>query len=332
MTPYLNRLKPWVSVICICYNHEPYVEAALQSVVDQAYPNVELVVIDNASTDGSLARIRAFARRHPTVRVIEYQTNVGLCRAFNEGLRQTKGAFVIDLSADDVLLPQRITRQIDLFGKLPDDYGVVFSNAGYIDAGSHLTNYHFPLDARGHSSYNVPTGRIFRQVLASYFICTPTMLMRRSMLDQLGGYDESLSYEDFDLWVRSARDFRYGYVDEVLTHKRRLPDSLSMQVVRPDNPLLESTLAVCYKAFDRCRTPDEYEALAVRIRTFIRKCFYAEQFDLARRFGQLLRYIVRPDLLTWSVLLLSRLQIPVNSLYRRYLRWRGSPNGRASMA
>lgn len=322
MTPYLNRLKPWVSVICICYNHEPYVEAALQSVVDQSYPNVELVVIDNASTDGSLVRIRAFADRHPLVRLIEYQTNIGLCRAFNEGLRQTKGAFVIDLSADDILLPQRIVRQIELFTKLPDDYGVVFSNAGYINAGSHLIDYHFPLDARGHSSRNVPTGRIFRQLLASYFICTPTMLMRRSMLEQLDGYDESLSYEDFDLWVRSARDFRYAYVDEVLTYKRRLTDSLSMQVIRPDNQLLESTLVVCYKAFDRCQTPDEYDALAARIRTFVRKCFYAEQFDLARRFGQLLSHIVRPDPLTYTVLMMSRLHLPVNGIYQWYVRWK----------
>ena len=257
---------------------------------------------------------------------------MGCAGPFNEGLRQTNGAFVIDLAADDVLLPRRIARQIDLFAKLPGDYGVVFSNAGYIDAGNRLTNYHFPLDAAGHSRYRVPTGHIFRQVLASYFICTPTMLMRRSMLDQLGGYDESLSYEDFDLWVRSARDFRYAYLDEVLTYKRCLPDSLSMQVVRPDNALLESTLAVCYKAFDRCQTPDEYDALAARIRTFIRKCFYAGQFDLAGRFGQLLRHLVRPDLLTWSVLLLSRLRLPVNGLYRQYLRWRGTPNRRVSVA
>ncbi len=321
MAPYLNKLRPWVSVICTCYNHEAYVEAALQSVVNQTYPNVELVVIDNASTDGSAARIRAFTARHPTVRFIEHPTNIGLCRAFNEGLTKTEGAFVIDLSADDVLLPHRIARQIDLFGQLPDDYGVVFSNAGYIDEINHLTTHHFPIDEHGHSSRNVPSGRIFRQVLASYFICTPTMLMRRSMLDQLGGYDESLSYEDFDFWVRSSREFRYAYLDEVLTHKRQLPDSLSMQVILPDNQLLESTLAVCYKAFDRCQTAEEYEALAARIRTFIRKCFYAEQFDLARRFGQLLRYIVRPDPLTYSVLLMSRLHVPVNSLYRYYLRW-----------
>lgn len=321
MTPYLNEMKPWVSVICTCYNQEAYVETALQSVIDQTYPNVELLVIDNASTDGSASRIRAFVARHPAVRFIEHSTNVGLCRAFNLGMYQTRGTYMIDLAADDVLLPNRITRQVDAFARLPEDYAVVFSNAQYIDEAGGLSNYHFPVDEQGHSLRRIPSGRIFRQVLASYFICTPTMLMRRSVLEQLGGYDESLSYEDFDFWVRSARDFRYAYLDEVLTHKRRLATSFSMQVIRPDNKLLESTLAVCYKAFDRCQTSDEYGALAARIRTFIRKCFYAEQFELARRFGVLLSYIVRPDPLTCGVLMMSWMHVPVNGIYRQYLRW-----------
>lgn len=321
MTPYLNQLKPWVSVICTCFNQEAYVEAALQSVVDQTYPNVELLVIDNASTDGSADRIRAFVDRYPAVRFIQKHTNVGLCRAFNEGMQHIQGEFVIDLAADDVLLPHRIASQVKAFERLPDDYAVVFSNARFLDADGRLTDYHFPVDAKGRATRSIPSGQIFRQVLDSYFICTPTMLMRRTVLDELGGYDETLSYEDFDFWVRSARKYRYAYQDEVLTYKRKLPTSLSMQVIRPDNKLLESTLMVCYKAFDRCQTADEYQALAGRIRTFIRKSFYAQQYELAHRFGKLLRYITRPDPLTCSVLMMSRLRVPVNGIYRYYLKW-----------
>ena len=147
------------------------------------------------------------------------------------------------------------------------------------------------------------------------------MMMRRDVLNELGGYDETLSYEDFDFWVRSARLYHYGYVDEVLTLKRQLPNSLSAQVSLPDNQLLPSTLVVCQKAFDRCRTPAEYGALAQRIRTFIRKAFYAEQFGLARQFGQLLRQMERPGWPTSLILQLSRLQPPVNRRYRQYLKY-----------
>ena len=147
------------------------------------------------------------------------------------------------------------------------------------------------------------------------------MMMRRDVLNELGGYDETLSYEDFDFWVRSARLYHYGYVDQVLTLKRQLPDSLSAQISLPGNQLLQSTLVVCQKAFDRCRTPAEFSALAQRVRTFIRKAFYAEQFGLALQFGQLLRQMEQPGWLTSIVLQLSRLQPPVNRLYRQYLKY-----------
>ena len=310
--------NPWVSVICISYNHRPYIDQALRSVVEQDYPNVELIVLDNGSTDGSADCIAAFIQSFPSVRFIQNSYNAGLNRAFNQGLALAGGRYVIDLSADDVLLPGRVSKQVELFEQLTDSFAVVFSNAAYIDAQGRQTGVHYPVNADGKACLPVPSGNVFRAVLDSYFICTPTMMMRRNVLNGLDGYDETLAYEDFDFWVRSSRIYHYAYLDEVLTLKRQLPDSLSAQVVLPDNTLLQSTLAVCYKAFDRCETPDEFRALANRIRTFIRKAFYAEQFTLALQFGQLLRKIEHPNVLSHLVLTLSRLQLPVNRLYRWY--------------
>lgn len=324
MSPYLNRIKPWVTVICTSYNHEAYVEQALQSVVEQAYPNVELIVIDNGSTDHTAERIEQFTQQHPAIRFIRNATNQGLNHAFNQGLALAGGRYVIDLSADDVLLPGRIAKQTELFEQLAGPYAVVFSNAAYIDPQGKKIGLHYAVDNLGHACTPVPSGNVFRNILESYFICTPTMMMRRDVLNELGGYDETLTYEDFDFWVRSSRLYRYAYVDEVLTLKRQLPDSLSAQVLLPDNNLLRSTLAVCYKAFDRCLTPDEYQALAGRIRKFMRKAFYAEQFDLALQYGKLLHQIVKPDLMSSLVLGMSHLHVPVNMLYRHYIKWKAA--------
>jgi glycosyltransferase involved in cell wall biosynthesis len=118
MSVYLNQIKPWVTVICVCYNHEDYVEEALRSVVEQTHPNVELIVIDNGSTDGSASRIARFVQRHPAIRFLKNSVNVGLNRAFNQGLALAGGRYVVDLSADDVLLPNRLAQQADLFEKL----------------------------------------------------------------------------------------------------------------------------------------------------------------------------------------------------------------------
>ena len=321
MSPFLNRIKPWVTVVCTCYNHEAYVLESLQSVVEQDYPNLELIVIDNGSHDQSTDRIARFVDAHPATRFIKNRVNAGLNRAFNQGLALAGGRYVIDLSADDVLLPGRVSKQVDLFERLSGPYAVVFSNAAYIDGQGRKTNLHYAVDANGHARDPVPSGDVFQKVLESYFICTPTMMIRRDVLNELGGYDESLAYEDFDFWVRSSRLYHYAYLDEVLTLKRRLPDSLSAQVIQPDNTLLRSSLIVCHKAFDRCTTPTEFEALARRVHQFVRKAFYAEQFDLALQFGQLLHTLRRPNLLTSLILGLSRLHLPVNGLYRQYIRW-----------
>ncbi|MFD1142919.1 glycosyltransferase family 2 protein [Larkinella insperata] len=321
LADYLSSIRPLVSVICISYNHERFITAALQSVLDQTYPAVELLVIDNNSTDSSVARVETLMQQHPKIQLIRNCENVGICRAFNQGLKLAQGRYVIDLSADDVMHRERIARQVAGFERLAGDYAVIFSNAAFIDENDHLTGYHFPVSPNGMTTRPVPSGWVFKEILASYFVSTPTMMMRKDVLESLGGYDESLSYEDFDFWVRSARNYRYYYQDEVLTSKRVVQKSLSSQFQDRNSALLGSTLKVCYKAFDQCQTAEEYRALAGRIRWFIRQCFYTEQFELAFQFGELLEFMEKPDWPTALVLRLCKWRLPVNGLYRRYAQW-----------
>ncbi|MBN8822516.1 MULTISPECIES: glycosyltransferase [unclassified Spirosoma] len=323
----VTHAPAWVTVICICYNHRKYVKQALQSVLQQTYLHIELIVIDNGSSDDSDEQISSFIEQHPSVRFIKNTTNLGLNRAFNQGLSTAKGSYIIDLSADDVLLPDRVAKQVALFEQLPDFYGVVFSNACFINAAGKQTGTHYPVDSRGYTTVQIPTGDVFGAVLASYFICTPTMLIRRSIFDRLGGYDEALSYEDFDFWVRSSRFCHYAYLDEVLTLKRELPDSLSSQILQRRNQLLPSTLIVCQKAFELCQTTGEFDALAGRLSTFIRKAFYTEQFALVHQFYRLLKKIRQPDKLTRWIVVLSYGHLPINYVYRLYHRYWRNPFG-----
>lgn len=321
LTDYLSSIRPLISVICISYNHERFITESIQSVLNQTYPMVELIVIDNNSSDQSAARAEEMRQKYPKIQVIRNADNVGNCRAFNQGLKLAKGRYIIDLSADDLLHPERIARQVAGFERLAGDYAVLFSNAAFIDETGKLTGYHYPIGPTGEATIPVPSGWVFKEILASYFVSTPTMMMRKDVLESLGGYDESLSYEDFDFWVRTARNYRYHYQDEVLTSKRIVRKSLSSQFNDSNNSLLASTLKVCYKAFDQCQSSDEYHALASRIRWFIRQCFYSEQFDLAFRFKELLEFMEKPDFRTALILRFCKWHIPVNGLYRRYAQW-----------
>lgn len=136
---------PLVSVICLCYNHEQFVQEALESVFSQTYPHIEIIVVDDASTDTSVAVISEVLAKHQghSIKTRFLSENQGNCKAFNEGFALAQGKYVIDFATDDVLIPDRIGKQVQYFESLPDSFGVVFTEAAYIDSkGQHLY-YHF---------------------------------------------------------------------------------------------------------------------------------------------------------------------------------------------
>jgi glycosyltransferase involved in cell wall biosynthesis len=314
---------PLVTVICVCYNQGRFVREALLSVTGQTYPHIELIVVDDGSTDDSVSRIEAFLSAFPGVTFIPLPANRGVCGAFNEGFRRSKGAFIIDLAADDVLLPGRVARQVAAFGPLDPSWGVVFSDAGLIDEASRPLGHFYPRKPDGSLRKPVPSGDVYRHVLNGYFICTPTMMSRRAVYEALGGYDESLSYEDFDFWVRSARTYKYCYLDEVLTLKRRVAGSNSTQFYRRrHNPHLAATLAVCRKAYRLNRTAEEHAALARSVRYHLRQALFTENFGLARAYGDLLGQVTGLGPADRLLLALARFRVPLYALYQLYLRRR----------
>jgi glycosyltransferase involved in cell wall biosynthesis len=251
-----------VTVICLSHNHALYVTESLQSVLNQTYPNIQLIIVDDASTDGSVQAILEFISTRPQITFIQLTKNVGNCQAFNFGLKEAKGEYLIDLAADDMLLPNRIEEGVAELTKAGLNYGVNFSDAELIDEGGKFLALHS--DKYPHST--IPQGNVYKNMIAQYFICPPTIMFRKEVIDYLDGYDEALAYEDFDFLVRSSRKFYFCYTPKVLVKRRIVSNSMSSKQFQKGDKQRWSTLHVCEKINQLNQNREEKAALQKRIR------------------------------------------------------------------
>jgi glycosyltransferase involved in cell wall biosynthesis len=316
-------MKPLVSIICLCYNHEEFVEETLTSVWKQDYEQIEVIIVDDGSTDNSVAVIQNYLKNHPCpfpIKTLFLRQNLGNCAAFNRGWKESNGAYIIDLATDDILLPSRVSSQIAYFQQLPEDYGVVFTEAKYIDHRGRSLGYHF---AEKYKRIRpVPTGDVYQEVLSRYFISSPTMMYKRKILQHLGGYDEQLAYEDFDFWVRSARSFKYAYLDECTTLVRKPNVSMSKGWYKKRDRQLYSTFLVCLKAKALNRTQAEQEALVKRVKFEIRQAVFSDNHKEAALFFGLLEEIESIKGFYRMLYLLFKTHLPLRWLRNLYMRIR----------
>ncbi len=296
---------PLVTIVALCFNHARFLEAALDSILAQTYPHLEVILVDDASTDGSADILRRYAAQNPTWQLLLLPENVNNCRAFNLALARTTGEFVIDFATDDVLLPERVARQVAHFAQAGPRCGMVYSDTELLDEAGQFVRHYYRRNAQGQLHPHPASGNVFTDVLARYFISAPTMMMRRATLQALNGYDETLSYEDFDFWVRASRDWEFRFFDEVTTQKRLHPHSKSASSYRRHDPHLRSTIVICRKALALCRTPAERAALVVRLRWELRQAVRYRSRPEARELYKLLQDMQAVGPLDWALRRLS---------------------------
>jgi glycosyltransferase involved in cell wall biosynthesis len=302
--------KDLVSVICLAFNQKNYVEAALQSILDQTYHNIEVIIVDDASSDGTVQVIQEFVLRNQFVKFIQLTKNVGNCKAFNIGLKVAKGKYIIDLAADDVMLSMRIERQVHFFSKLESHYGVVFTDVTYINEHGIPFRNHFEYLKVKKLVGTVPEGDVFSSILDRYFVSGPSMMIKREVMDALRGYDETLEYEDFDFWVRSSRLYKYGFLNERLTLVRRTQLSKSTGWYKIGDKQLHSTYLICKKAQSLVRNAKERQALVSRASYEYRQSLFSRNRFEGDLFAELLC-----ELGAWSwqhslLLVMARIPLP----------------------
>jgi glycosyltransferase involved in cell wall biosynthesis len=209
-------MKPLVSVVIPCFNGEAYVREAIDSVLAQNGIPLEVIAVDDGSTDSTREILESYGDR---VRRI-YQDNAGVGRARNVGIAAARGGYVAFLDCDDLWLPGKVKKQLALFDARPD-MGLVYCDAEMFNAKGVVV----------HSKKAIrPPAReqVLNALFLDNFITTSSVMIRKSCLESVGTFrEEYRNAQDYDLWLRMARAFKFGYVDEILVRYRIRKGGLS---------------------------------------------------------------------------------------------------------
>ncbi|MNQ52948.1 putative glycosyltransferase EpsE [compost metagenome] len=259
--------NPLVSIICLCYNHEKFVREALNSVINQTYPNIELIIVDDCSTDNSTVAIKKWLLNYPHVTFIENIKNLGNTKSFNNAFAKSKGAFIIDLAADDILNTNAVELQLEAFRTSTyENLGIVYGNVELIFEDNTHFKYFFEVDQNKKRIKRQPTGDIYLGLLSlQNNVCSVSSMVKRTVYEKLNGYNEDLYYEDFDFWIKASRLYTFDFIDEVIMKKRELKNSLSAQRFKRFNPKTRkfnrSTYKIVSNALQLNKTNEENKAI-----------------------------------------------------------------------
>lgn len=249
--------RPLVSVIVSSYNHAPYVEACIESVLAQTYPNIELLVVDDGSHDGSVEKLCALQQRLGFD--FRVQENKGLARTLNDCIARSRGGLIAPFGSDDVMLPDRIEKQVAYLQGKPE-VGICAGSIVHVDANGE------PVLRRDRRR------EIRRLNFDDVFLAikdgapAPTLLFRREALECVGGFDPSVKLEDLLIELKITQA---GYFIDVL------PDVLAQYRVHQTNTyknrrfMIEAVLAT----YDQFRDHPAYEQVCARFRnSMLLKC------------------------------------------------------------
>ena len=201
--------KPLVSVVIPVYNDDEYIQECVESVLNQNYDNIEIIVVDDGSSDSTPKILQTFGEK---IRYI-HQENRGTASALNKGIQNANGELIAWLSSDDIFLQKKIEHQIDAFLKNPL-LDLLYTNWIMIDSqGQKIKVVQCPFPSRN---------RFIFEMLKNNFINGSSVLIRQECFKKVGYFDETLLVDsDGDMWFRMLKDgCRFGHIPIALVKRR----------------------------------------------------------------------------------------------------------------
>lgn len=211
----IHKFKiPKVGVLMPCYNASKFLTESMNSILGQTYQDIEVIAVNDGSTDATLETLLRYSVIDNRVRVFDSKTNAGVTKALNRCLMLSRSEYLARMDADDVAMPDRIEKQV-LYLDEYKDIGIIGSRFWSMDESMKTIKW----------SNNVPTDpEEVKTTLANHCcIGHPTVMMRRRVIEEIGGYDESEQYdlvEDYEFWLRASKKFKIANLPQYLLKYR----------------------------------------------------------------------------------------------------------------
>lgn len=200
-----------------CYNHARFVVESASAILGQTYDDLELIIIDDCSTDNSWELIRRLAAGDQRVRPIKHEHNQGASKSRNDGLHLAIGEFVGFCDADDIWERNKLEVQINLLQKDPD-FDVAYCDATIIDEHGKPTGARF---SECFPPKKADSGWLFKELVTRNFINMQTVVMRKECVQKAGYFDENIKWvEDWRYWIKVSNVHRFLYSQEPLAKYR----------------------------------------------------------------------------------------------------------------
>jgi len=263
-----------VSIIIPAYNQAAFLGRAIGSALSQTHPDVEVIVVDDGSTDNT-AEVAAPFGGHPNFKYVR-QENTGLPGARNRGLAEAVGDYVCFLDSDDYFAPEKVARQAQRLDENPE-LGFVYCDIVTVDLHDKPVAEQFSVGKVARAL----SGNIFQSLMLGGYFPPHTVMIRRSILSELGGFDPELGgHADYELWLRvSAAGHKACYQDEPLAFYRTHPDSMSK-----DNLHMNETRVATFRKIAR-QHPDTFAEGMNRLQQTAADFYHANQLLRASTLG-----------------------------------------------
>lgn len=220
--------QPLVSAVVPSYNHGKYIEKCIESIANQTYKNIEIIVIDDGSSDDSRGILERLQKKYHFTLI--FQANQGVAKTMNRAIGLAKGKYISGSASDDFLMPDKMEKQVAFMEAHPD-YALVCGKIHVVDRNDEIME--------GFTFFTPITDPskdlTFEAILEENRIPTPSIMFRKDAWESCGGYDENTAIEDYDLWLKIAHFAKIGYMDDFLAYYRWHGENATSQTLKLAN-------------------------------------------------------------------------------------------------